>query len=290
MAALELGLDRVPIIRLDDMSDEDRRAYALAHNKTAELSSWDLPVLKAELLGIENIDMAEFGFDMDEIVDEMVDEEDSQNEHEYYGDERERTFSGYNLKDYDPRRVAGRFDLPILRKCSFVPLDLIGFNYVLSTKDRSKGVHFFIDDYQFERIWSDPATYLSKLTEFPCICTPDFSLYTDMPMAMKIWNVYRSRLIGQMAADYGIEVIPTLQWAGGDTLEWVFDGIESGGTVAVSTVGVMRERGALDLWRDGMEAALDAVKPKTIVVYGTDIDFDFGSADVVMIKSRAFIE
>ena len=42
---------------------------------------------------------------------------------------------------------------------------------------------------------------------------PDFSLYLDMPMAMKIWNVYRSRLIGQMMQDADIVVIPTLSWA-----------------------------------------------------------------------------
>lgn len=286
LAAIELGLDRVPIIRLDDMTDEERRAYALAHNRTAELSDWDVRIRDAEILDIENIDMTAFGF---EIPDIAGDEEEKTYDDSYYGDERERTYSGYNLKDYDPTRVAGRFELPILRKCSFVPTDLIGFNYVLSTKDRDKGVHFFIDDYQFERVWNDPITYLSKLTEFPCMCTPDFSLYMDMPMAMKIWNVYRSRLIGQMAADYGIQVIPTLQWAGEDTLDWVFDGIESGGTVAVSTVGVMRDKGALDFWRAGMSRAIEEVKPKTIVLYGTDIDFDF-DCEVVRIHSREFTE
>lgn len=38
MAAKRIGLPEVPVIRLDDMSDEQRRAYALAHNRTAELS------------------------------------------------------------------------------------------------------------------------------------------------------------------------------------------------------------------------------------------------------------
>ena len=72
---------------------------------------------------------------------------------------------------------------------------------------------FFIDDYQFERVWNDPYTYIERLREFPCALTSDFSLYLDMPMAMKIWNVYRSRLIGQMMQDADIVVIPTLSWA-----------------------------------------------------------------------------
>ena len=284
-AAIELGLDRVPIIRLDDLTDEQRRAYALAHNRTAELSEWDIKLRDAEILDIENIDMTAFGFEIPDGGDDGDDEDDG-----YFGDERERTFNEYNLKDYDPKRVAGQFELPVLRRCDYVPSELIGFNYILSTKNKAAGVHFFIDDYQFERVWNEPALYLSKLEDFPCICTPDFSLYTDMPMAMKIWNVYRSRLIGQMAADCGIDVIPTLQWAGDDTLDWVFDGIEKGGTVAVSTVGCMRDKEAFRLWTNGMERALVEVDPQTVVLYGTKVDFDFGDVNVVAISARKFEE
>ena len=63
LAARKLGMAEVPCIRLDHLNDEQRRAYALAHNKTAELSEWDLPVLDEELAGITDIDMTAFGFD-----------------------------------------------------------------------------------------------------------------------------------------------------------------------------------------------------------------------------------
>lgn len=62
LAALELGLQEVPVIRLDHLTDDERRAYALAHNKTAELSSWDFGQLEEELNNID-IDMSDFGFD-----------------------------------------------------------------------------------------------------------------------------------------------------------------------------------------------------------------------------------
>lgn len=66
IAAIELGLERVPCIRLDHMTDEQRRAYALAHNKTAELSVWDFGKLEEELatLEIEGLDMGAYGFDV----------------------------------------------------------------------------------------------------------------------------------------------------------------------------------------------------------------------------------
>lgn len=61
-AAKRLKLKTVPCIRLDDMTDEERRAYALAHNKTAELSSWLDGTLFDELNEI-SIDMTKFGFE-----------------------------------------------------------------------------------------------------------------------------------------------------------------------------------------------------------------------------------
>lgn len=63
IAAKRLGMDKVPVIRLDHLTDEQRKAYALAHNKTAELSGWDFNLLESELEEVGNIDMSQFGFD-----------------------------------------------------------------------------------------------------------------------------------------------------------------------------------------------------------------------------------
>lgn len=64
LAAKLLGLETVPCIHLDHLTDEQRRGYALAHNKTAENSEWDMPVLESELRELEKyFDMTDFGFD-----------------------------------------------------------------------------------------------------------------------------------------------------------------------------------------------------------------------------------
>lgn len=67
IAAKELGFTEVPCIRLDHLTDEQRRAYALAHNKTAEMSEWDFDILGEELAELTafDVDMAAFGFDDD---------------------------------------------------------------------------------------------------------------------------------------------------------------------------------------------------------------------------------
>ena len=72
MAAKQLGMTEVPCIRLDDLTDEQRRAYALAHNKTAELSTWDAELLPLELEDLPTIDMAGFGFDLDKVAGDFL--------------------------------------------------------------------------------------------------------------------------------------------------------------------------------------------------------------------------
>lgn len=70
LAAIQLGLKEVPIIRLDNLTDEQRKAYALAHNKTAELSNWNFDILESELAELGDIDMAQFGFNEQAFDDE----------------------------------------------------------------------------------------------------------------------------------------------------------------------------------------------------------------------------
>lgn len=70
MAAKKLGMEKVPVIHLDHLTDEQRRAYALAHNRTAELSEWDEVVKDLELRSIDELDMSQFGFDLSALKDD----------------------------------------------------------------------------------------------------------------------------------------------------------------------------------------------------------------------------
>jgi DNA modification methylase len=68
IACKELGYTEVPIIRLDHLTDEERKAYTLAHNKLTMNSDFDLDILQEELQNIE-LDMSDFGFDEIELDD-----------------------------------------------------------------------------------------------------------------------------------------------------------------------------------------------------------------------------
>lgn len=63
LAAKRLGMGEVPVIRLDHLDEEGRRAYTLAHNKLTMNTDYDALLLDSELDAIEGFDMGEFGFE-----------------------------------------------------------------------------------------------------------------------------------------------------------------------------------------------------------------------------------
>lgn len=72
IAAMELGMEKVPCIRLDHLTDTQRRDYAIRHNRTAELSGWDFDKLQAEIsaLELEGVDLGGLNFDLSAITGE----------------------------------------------------------------------------------------------------------------------------------------------------------------------------------------------------------------------------
>ena len=67
-ALKELGYNEVECIRLDHLTDEERRAYTLAHNKLTMNTDFDFEKLQEELENIKDIDMEDLGFiDIDDI-------------------------------------------------------------------------------------------------------------------------------------------------------------------------------------------------------------------------------
>ena len=143
-----------------------------------------------------------------------------------------------------------------------VPQSWIGFNYAKGCKNPADtGLHFFVDDYQFTRLWTNPDAYLDLLRRFKAVCTPDFSTYTDFPAAVqilgmpasfktpKIWAHYRKHWLGAYWQMHGIPVIPTISWSDERSFEWCFDGEPVGGAVAVSSVGTQNSERAAALFR-----------------------------------------
>lgn len=183
---------------------------------------------------------------------------------------------GYrNTRSYEnlERRIfsgVGSYGIPQLAPVYYEGgCDFIGFNYASSCKNRAdKGIHFFVDDYQFNRLWTSIDRYVPMLSEFLYVMSPDFSTYTDFPKAIQIYNHYRKHWVGAYLQQAGISVIPTISWSTPDSFDWCFDGEPVGGTVAISSVGCMNSKDRKDLFLTGYAEMVKRLHPEKIIFYG----------------------
>lgn len=80
LACREMGNNIVPVIHLDDLTEEQRKAYTLIHNKLTMNSGFDIDILKDELADIETIDMDVFGFSDEALDGKNDDKEDAEDD------------------------------------------------------------------------------------------------------------------------------------------------------------------------------------------------------------------
>src|SRR5206468_33366 len=161
--------------------------------------------------------------------------------------------------------------IPDLPPAVVEPARLLPYNarHAIAAARPGDAVHFFLDDYRFETVWSKPERGLSRCCSVGVALTPDFSLWSNMPLVMQVWQVYRSRWCGAWLLSHGVTVIPTVSWSTPDSYPFAFAGIAPGSIVAVSTVGVVRDPEARALFAAGYAAMLDTVRPARVLVYGT---------------------
>lgn len=164
---------------------------------------------------------------------------------------------------------SNRWGIPDLPKATTVPTRLIAYNDRRAVEHPQPGdaVHFFLDDYRFETMWTKPQRGLSRVMRAGVALTPDFSLWREMPLAMQLWQVYRSRWCGCWMHSNSVEVIPTVSWSTPDSFDFAFAGIPYHSVVAVSSVGI-RGSDAKKAYLRGVEEMVDRITPAMVLVYG----------------------
>ena len=150
---------------------------------------------------------------------------------------------------------------------------MVGFNYAKTIKKPEEKIcHFFLDDYQFDRVWNNADKYLGVLRRFKAVCSPDFSLYLDFPKLIQLYNNYRRQWCGAYWQEYGINVIPTVRWSDEESYDWCFDGIPHHSLVCISTVGGFKDKEVAKYWMKGYEKAMEVLEPSHILFYGKVFD------------------
>lgn len=205
-------------------------------------------------------------------------------------------FQYRQTRNYDNFQIGhfkgeGFYEMPVLYPGELPAPDTewISFNFVRGDKEPEKhAVHFFIDDYQFERIWDSPYTYLEKLSKYRAVCTPDFSGYSDMPRAQQIWNQFRGMWMGAFWQYYGLNVIQTVGWSDlPEDDDWCFDGCAKRAPVAVSAIGTQNSKEKRDLFMRGYREMARRLEPSAIVFYG-EVPKDCENESSIIMQIPAF--
>lgn len=168
---------------------------------------------------------------------------------------------------------SGEFGIPSLPAVD-VPLDgcrFIRFDMAMrEAHPEDKIVHFFTDDYMFDRVWRDPERYLKVLERFRAVVAPDFSLYTDHPRACQIFNHFRKQWLGAYWSGMGITVIPSPSWLMGEPegFSWCLDGNPLHSTICISSHGAIKGDVRKAQFLEGWNEVIGRLHPERIYLFG----------------------
>ncbi|MBQ6493724.1 MAG: DUF4417 domain-containing protein [Erysipelotrichaceae bacterium] len=178
----------------------------------------------------------------------------------------------------------GMYDMPVVKSnIDDLPKQLISYSRVGKGQlaiPPGTALHFYVYDYLFDGeygIWNSlirgtefkRGFNLQKLQGFDYIIVPDFSLYLDMPVAMQIWNIYRSRVVAYALQQLGYKVIINVRWTDENSYKFCFNGIEKGSIVSVGSYGCSKNKVDMVLFNAGLEKMIKEIKPSAIIFYGT---------------------
>ena len=162
----------------------------------------------------------------------------------------------------------GVFDMPVIRRqnIDLGDIRLTGYDKIKPDDkvNAQSFIHFFLDDYKFETMWKSPESHLEKLSRYRGVLSPQFSAYYSMPVSVQIHNTFRSRWCGAYLQSQGVTVIPTVYWGLPQSYWYCFDGVEKNSVVALSTLGVRKEK---DFFMQGYNEMLRRIEPEAVICY-----------------------
>ncbi len=183
--------------------------------------------------------------------------------------------------------------MPILSKVSLPRIDdIISYHDTRPSDKRALKkaylVHFFKDDYKFEYLYEKPrgrsgAPALRRMAQYTAVCTPDFSVFPEMPLPVQQFQVFKSRWCGAFWESLDLCVIPTITWADERSFSFCFDGVPVNSVVAIGMTGCKDYRESFML---GYRKMIEVLKPNTILCVGEP--FEEMEGNIIQFPYRAF--
>ncbi len=113
----------------------------------------------------------------------------------------------------------GPFDFPKMKSQDFFRgvediADFKKFTGRFTDSDRYKCVHFFLDDFRWTALESLRQSDIKKMAHCLCVVSPDYSIFSSMPSAMIVYQLWKNRFFLKYFCESGLNVIPSVMWAG----------------------------------------------------------------------------
>lgn len=183
---------------------------------------------------------------------------------------------GCNPEFVEGAEFDGIFEMPIIKKPEHViiPDNLVPFSKLEKADPKSFAVCEYENDSEFKDILINPDEYISLLKKYQGFISPDCSVYRDMPLALQITNIYRSRAIGYCFQKHGVYVIPCVRW--GDERTYTrkylperiaFSGVEKKSIVSIGSYGQLKDKVNRYYFEAGLDSMMETLEPETILVY-----------------------
>ena len=145
----------------------------------------------------------------------------------------------------------GVFEMPVIKKPNkiIIPGKLVPFSKMEKGDPKTVAVCEYENDTEFKDLLINPDEYIAVIKKYQGFITPDCSVYRDMPLALQITNIYRSRAIGYYFQKHGVYVIPCVRWGDDRTYttrflpeKVAFLGVEKHSIVSVGSYGQLKDR------------------------------------------------
>lgn len=185
-----------------------------------------------------------------------------------------------NIKKYDYFKtylfqeaiLKGKYKLPKLKPTQFIPNEVICFNekQKLKTNDH-RWLDFFMDDYNFDVIWTNCDRYIPILRKAKGVITPDFSMLPELLPGQNIFNCTRNRVIAYYLQKNNIDIIPVASWCYLEDFDWCLDGLPQYSSIAISTNGSLSNPYSKRILLKGVDILQKKLRPSHLIICGREL-------------------
>jgi len=322
-AAELLGLTQVPVNRQEFANDADEYAHLVADNRIAELADLKTPNLKGileELKTMGDFDLDLTGFsqsEVEKILKSELGDPFAANDLSLMKQSTELE-GAFTLKEDIRFKSSCKYEIPELRADKLMGLEkdqTYGLwmgtrelyrkfdNWLYMWGDASHGlplkdtiIGFYTEDYKFEPVWFQTPAFTARFLNAGVkgVILPNYSMWTNWPQAIKIYNVYRARWLGRYWQEAGLPIIPDVDFGRLDDLDFCLEGIPVGlPAIAIETHAGPKTAENIVGIRGCLKAVIERLKPQGLLLYAQDVNRDLmldnllpRELHVVIVESR----